>query len=94
MFVVYLYMYIYIYIYIHIWEVGSAPRNPAPREHFLVWTVEPSAASVTFQKFHRILQTHGAKTTTTKTPQVAARNECRSVLDVNSEAKRVQVHLV
>ena len=32
-------MCVYIYIYIY---MGGAPRNPAPRNHFMVWIVKPS----------------------------------------------------
>ena len=28
-------------------ERGSAPRNPAPRNHFLVWIVQPSGCQCT-----------------------------------------------
>ena len=28
-------------------EMGSAPRNPAPRSHFLVWIVKPSGCHCT-----------------------------------------------
>ena len=28
-------------------EVGGAPRNPAPRNHFLVWIVKPSGCHCT-----------------------------------------------
>ena len=28
-------------------EMGGAPRNPAPRNHFLVWIVKPSGCHCT-----------------------------------------------
>ena len=28
-------------------EMGGAPRNPAPRSHFLVWIVKPSGCHCT-----------------------------------------------
>ena len=37
---VYIYVYIYIYIYNSVREMGGAPRNPAPRNHLLVWIVK------------------------------------------------------
>ena len=31
----------------HLGEMGGAPRNPAPRKHFLLWTVKPSGCHCT-----------------------------------------------
>ena len=58
---IYIYIYIerergvcvYIYIYIMLYYItlqiimGGAPRNPALRNHFLVWTVKPSGCHCT-----------------------------------------------
>ena len=42
-----IHIYIYIYIYMALREMGGAPRNPAPRNHLLVWIVKPSGCHCT-----------------------------------------------
>ena len=36
-------------------EMGGAPRNPAPRSHFLVWIVTPSSCHCTDRHLTSIL---------------------------------------
>ena len=59
-----MYVCVYIYIYIdlcsihhsatygHIREKGGAPRNPAPRNHFLAWIVKSSGCHCTDASDH------------------------------------------
>ena len=47
---IYIYIYTYTYIHIHTYlvrEMGGAPRNPAPRNHFLVRIAKPSGRHCT-----------------------------------------------
>ena len=45
------YSYIYIYITNSVREMGSDPRNPAPRNHLLVRIVKPSGRHCTDGRF-------------------------------------------